>query len=192
MLPWSLVGQEGTGFDIFWIILPLLCCVMLMSQRRSGKPRELEVATVTDHWYTSQDIETTYKAIEAETSEWRKEAEERKETQTGIASSLRGIFGGGGRPEERFIIRQASPPRLFQLTDSSGPIYFELTEVEGGGTVVKATYGSAIRSRMAKFKAGLPLRIPAAPVGNRCPSCGKPVLPEFAVCPYCGTKLIKE
>jgi uncharacterized OB-fold protein len=45
---------------------------------------------------------------------------------------------------------------------------------------------------MAKLKADLPLRIPATPVGHRCPACGKPVLPEFNVCPYCGEKIIKE
>jgi len=97
-----------------------------------------------------------------------------------------------GRTEERFVAKEAISPRLYRMNDRSGPIYFELTEVEGGGTVVKTTYNSSIKGRMAKFKAGLPLKIPATPIGNRCPSCGKPVLPEFILCPYCGEKLIRE
>jgi len=58
--------------------------------------------------------------------------------------------------------------------------------------VVKATYNSALKGRVAKLKAVLPLKIPATPVGLNCPSCGKPVLREFNLCPYCGSKLIKE
>ena len=78
------------------------------------------------------------------------------------------------------------------MVDRTGPIYFELTDVEGGGTVVKTEYNFSIKSLMARFKAGLPLKIPAAPIGNRCPACGKSVLSEFSLCPYCGEKLIKE
>ena len=114
-----------------------------------------------------------------------------EEESDSFTSRLRGAFGGG-REEERFLVEESISPRLYRLVDTSGPIYFELTEVEGGGTVVKTTYNSSIKSRMAKFKAGLPLKIPAAPVGNRCPTCDKPVLPEFNLCPYCGEKLIKE
>jgi uncharacterized OB-fold protein len=29
-------------------------------------------------------------------------------------------------------------------------------------------------------------------VSKRCQICGKPVLPEFVVCPYCGEKLHEE
>jgi uncharacterized OB-fold protein len=64
--------------------------------------------------------------------------------------------------------------------------------VEGGGTVVKATYNSNIKARVTRFKARQPLRIPAVPVGGRCPACGKATLPEFKLCPYCGETLIKE
>jgi len=84
-------------------------------------------------------------------------------------------------------------PRLFRLTDAvAGPVYFELTEVEGGGTVVKATYSSSIKRQVAEFKARSPLKIPAVPIGKRCPACGKAVLPEFVLCPYCGEKLMMK
>lgn len=189
MLISSLIKQgEGGGFDIIWILLPLLCCLMTMTQRGE---RTSERKTVTESWFTNQNIETTYKAIETETAEWRREAEERKEEPTSLISKLRRAFGGG-KVEERFVVKEVIPSRLYRLADSTGPIYFELTEVEGGGTVVKTTYNSSIKGQMAKFKAGLPLKIPATPIGNRCPSCGKPVLPEFILCPYCAEKLMKE
>jgi len=131
-----------------------------------------------------------FKTIEGTVAEWRKEAEEKIETSGGVFSSLRGMLGGG-KPEDRFVEKETISPRLYRLSDPTGPIYFELTEVIGGGTVVKATFGSDLRSKMARFKASLPLKIPATPVGNRCPACGKPLLPEFNLCPYCGEKIIK-
>ena len=189
MLIPPMVGQEGGGFDIIWILLPLLCCVMMMSQR-GERPQAHEAAT--ESWYTTQDIGDAYSAIEAETGEWREEAAARQKERSGsLTSRLRGVLGGG-REQERYAVREASPPKLYRMDDASGPIFFELTEVEGGGTVVKVTYNSAIKSKMAKFKAKLPLKIPAAPIGNRCPSCGKPVLREFKLCPYCGEQLITE
>ena len=188
----GLVNQEaGGGLDIFWILLPVLCCLIFFSQGRGargggGAAKE----TVSETWYTPQDKETTYKTIEATVAEWRKEAMEKSEATKGTLSSLRRILGGG-KPVDRFVVEETIPPRLYRLSDPTGPIFFELTEVEGGGSVVKATFSSDLRNRMARFKASLPLKIPATPIGNRCPACGKPVLPEFNLCPYCGEKIIK-
>jgi hypothetical protein len=78
------------------------------------------------------------------------------------------------------------------MEDTTGPIFFELTPVEGGGTVVRTMYNYAIKARIARFRADQPAKIPATPIGLNCPSCGKPVLQEFVVCPYCTEKLIKE
>jgi len=116
---------------------------------------------------------------------------EMKEASRGIASILSRVLRGR-QSAERFVEKENTPPRLLSLTDSSGSIYFEFTEVEGGGTVVKATYARSIKGRVAKLKTELPLKIPATPVGLKCPSCGKPVLREFNMCPYCGSELIKE
>lgn len=188
MLISSMINQgEGGGLDLIWILLPLLCCVMMMTQRGERRPVH---ETVTESSFTVEDIDTTYKTIERETAGWQREMEEGKGGPTPFASKLRWIIGGG-KAEERFVVRESVPPRLHRLDDSTGPIYFELTEVEGGGTVVKTTYNPAIKSRMAKFKASLPLKIPATPIGDNCPSCGKPVLREFNVCPYCGEKMLK-
>jgi hypothetical protein len=188
----TLVNQDATGgFDILWIILPLLLCVMLMGQGRGGGGGGgTAQETVSESWYTGQDIGTTYKTIETAVTEWRKEAEEKREASKGVLSSLKGALGGGGS-KERFVVEETIPPRLYKMSDPTGPIYFELTEVEGGGAVVKTTFSSALKNKMAKFKASLPLKIPAIPVGNRCPACGKAVLPEFNLCPYCGEKIIK-
>lgn len=189
MLIPPLVGQEGGGFDIIWILLPLLCCLMTMGQRGQ---RPQASGTVTESWYTVQDMEATYSAIEAETAEWRKQTEARRQERSeSLTTKLKSVLGRGGE-QERYVVRETIPPKLYRMEDSTGPIYFELTEVEGGGTVVKSTYGQAIKSRMAKFKTKLPLKIPATPIGKRCPSCGKPVLPEFSLCPYCGEKLLEE
>jgi len=190
MLISSMISQgEGGGFDIFWLILPLLCCVMAMSQSRGE--RRPESGAVTESWFTTQNIETTYEAIETETAGWRREAEERKKEPTSFTSRLMGAFRRQ-KLEARFVVQEEVPSRLYRLADPTGPIYFELTEVEGGGTVVKTTYHPVLKRRMAKFKAGLPLKIPSAPIGNRCPSCGKPAFPEFILCPYCGEKMVRE
>lgn len=162
---------------------------MMMAQPRGKAAPQPE--SVTETWYTIMNLEEAYKAIENVTSEWRREAEERmKEGEGSLSSRFRRALGGG-RAEARFVVKEAIPPRLFRMDDSSGPIYFELTEVEGGGTVVKATYDTSLKGRIAKFKATQPLKIPAPPISDRCPTCGKPVLKEFNLCPYCGEKLIR-
>jgi hypothetical protein len=187
----SLINQEGTGsFDLFWILVPLLCCVIFFQGRRNDGGGGAAKETVSESWYTVQDIETTFRTIEATVAEWRKEANEKMETSKGILSNLKDAFGRG-KLEDRFVTKETISPRLYRLTDPTGPIFFELIEVAGGGTVVKATFGSDLRGKMAKFKANLPLKIPATPIGNRCPACGKPVLPDFKICPYCGEKIIE-
>lgn len=181
------VNQGAT--DILWMVLPVICCLLMMTQSR-GEQRAEPPRTEVESWYTTQGIEETYKSIENETAEWRKKAQERAERSSSLLSRLR---GGTPKPEERFVLQETIPPKLFRLSDPiAGPVYFELTEVEGGGTVVKATYGSSIKRQVAEFKARSPLKIPAAPIGNRCTSCGKPVLPEFILCPYCGEKLMTK
>lgn len=184
----SAVAQANDGgIDFLWILLPL---VLLMLTRQRGESSQ-ESRTTTESWYTIQDIETIYAAIEAKSTEWRDEANERKSTSVSLISKLKDVLGGE-KNVERFLEKETNPPRLYQMEDSTGPIYFELTEVESGGTVVKTMYNSEIKSQMAKFKVDLPLKIPATPIGLHCPTCGKPVLSEFSLCPYCGEELIKR
>lgn len=192
MWNWSITNQETSLFDsLIWLLIPVVCCVLMMSGGR-GQPRQ-EPTNEVESWYTAQEIGATYSTIEQKVSQWRQEAEARVSESTSIGSRIRGMLGGGGGSGPRFSVKETIAPRLYRVEDDrSGPIYFELTPVEGGGTVVKTTYTSAMKNRMARFKAELPLKIPATPVGNRCPACGKPVLPEFVVCPYCSEKLIRE
>jgi len=184
----SLVGQEGGGgFDIIWLLIPLLCCTMTMGQR-GDKPQE--AGSENESFYTPQNIHESYEKIEKEIEQWRLAAQETQEPRGFLLSAWARLRGK--TQKERFVNNEINPPRLIGLSDISGPIYFEFTEVEGGGTVVKATYNPALKGRFAKLKAVLPLKIPGAPVGLKCPSCGKPVLREFNLCPYCGSQLIKE
>jgi hypothetical protein len=183
----ALIGQDGGGgFDFIWLLIPLLCCTMTMG--RGEKPQDS--GSESESFYTPQDINKSFEKIENEVEQWRIAAQEQKKPE-GLVSSLTNRLRGGTQ-EARFVEKEKNPPRLISLTDASGPIFFEFTEVEGGGTVVKATYGSSLKGRIAKLKAVLPLKIPVAPVGLNCPSCGKAVLRDFNLCPYCGSKLIKE
>lgn len=185
----SFVSQEGGGgFDIIWLLLPLLFCMMAMGQR--GEKTQ-ETGIEAESFYTIQSIQESFESIEKVIAKWRMEAQEKKEEPEGVTASIRKLLGGG-TPPERFVEKEKDTPRLLSLADSTGPIYFEFTEVEGGGTVVKATYNPVLKGRVAKLKAGLPLKVPAVPIGLNCPSCGKPVLREFNMCPYCGSQLIKE
>ena len=185
----SLVSQGGNFFDILLIALPFIALYIYFTQNRGEKLPEGE--TVTDMWYTPQGIEETFEAVVGVIEEWRgEEATSESESSGQPLGLLRGL--ARRRSESRFVEREKDPPRLYRMLDRTGPIYFEFTEVEGGGTVVKATYNSNIKARVTRFKARQPLRIPAVPVGGRCPACGKATLPEFKLCPYCGETLIKE
>ena len=186
----SAVAQaEGGGIDIIWIVLLIPLIYFMLAGQRGERPPEPRA--ITESWYTIQDIETTYASIEAKATEWRKEAKERKSNSDSLVLKLRN-FLGRREDVERFIEKETNSPRLYQMDDPTGPIYFELTEVENGGTVVKTMYSPDIKIQMAKFKVDLPLKIPASPIGLHCPTCGKPILSEFILCPYCGEKLIKE
>jgi len=168
------------------LLLPLLCCALTMGQKGNSQK---ESGTESESFYTIQSIHESYEKIGKEIEQWRITAQEKK--PEGLISGLMRRLRGGAK-EERFVETEKNPPRLISLSDISGPMFFEFTEVEGGGTVVKVTYSSDLKGRVARLKAVLPLKIPVAPIGLNCSSCGKPVLKEFNLCPYCGSKLIKE
>lgn len=120
----SFVNQDTSGLDsILWLVLPIVCCALLMTTQRGGgssgsrsEPRE-EV----ESWYTVQDIGSTYKSIQEKTAEWKKESEEVKDPPKGIGARLKGaIGGGGGAPQERFVVKEAVEPKLYRLDDKWG------------------------------------------------------------------------
>jgi hypothetical protein len=88
-----------------------------------------------------------------------------------------------------FVVDQASPPRLYRLRDDEiGELSFELSEVDEGGTSVKASYGSRGRALIQNLRAKMPVRVPSYAL-RKCPTCGKEMMPDFETCPFCGTKL---
>jgi hypothetical protein len=183
------IGQDGGGvFDFIWLLLPFLCCLMAMGPR-GEKPQES--GRETELFYNTQGINKSFEEVEKEVDNWIREAREDKKDPQGVLPSLRRLLGERA-PPERFVEIEKNPPRLYSLEDPTGPIYFEFTEVEGGGTVVKATFDFSLKEKVAKLKAGLPLKIPSTPVGLKCPSCGQSILQEYNLCPYCGSELIKE
>jgi hypothetical protein len=161
---------------------------MMTMGQRGEKPQE--AGREGESFYTTQEIGEAYEKIDETVTHWRLEAKEKPERE-GLMASFRKILGGGP-PAERFVEKERAVPRLISLSDSTGPIYFEFTEVQDGGTVIKATYSPALKGRIANLKAELPLKIPSTPIGLKCPSCGKSVLKEFSYCPYCATELVKE
>ena len=140
-----------------------------------------QTASESDTWYVSTPIQEAYDAIIEETDDWRERATARR-------SKSRFAFLSRRTPQT-FIVDQAVSPRLYRLKDDrAGEMSFELTEVEEGGTTVKATYEGRARSLVQNFKAKMPVKIIGANV-RTCPSCGKEMRPEFKTCPYCGAKL---
>jgi hypothetical protein len=190
MLIASLVAQgEGGSLDLLYWILPVLICLILIRGQPGGETSPKGEILV-DSWFTPEGIDEAFSAIIAETDQWRIE-EETKSPPSSMITRLINSFTQRG-PKERFVLREEVHPRLYRLEDSTGPLIFELTTVEGGGTVVKVWHSYAIKARVARFRASQPAKVPATPIGLHCPSCGKPVLQEYIVCPYCSEKLVKE
>jgi hypothetical protein len=160
-----------------------------MSQREEKPQRAMKES---DTFFTTLPINDAFETIEDKVTNIRKEVSESSSNQIGIGSSLKKLIGMRDAPVERFKEKEKQQPRLISYDDSTGSVFFEFTEVESGGTVIKATYNPLLKERITRLKASLPVKIPATPIGVKCPSCGKPVLHEFNVCPYCGTDLIKE
>ena len=181
-------GEGGGGIELIYWVLPAICLLITFLQPKGEKTSEKGM--LVESWYTPQEISEAYSTIADEMDTWRT-TEETKTPPTSIAARLLNVFKSKSS-KERFVLREEVPPRLYRLQDATGPLFFELTTVEGGGTVVRTMYNYAVKARMARFRASQPAKIPAIPIGLNCPTCGKPVLQEFVVCPYCTEKLIKE
>jgi len=175
------------GLDSILYLLPIiLCCALMPLLQRGGKGPAAGEAHESDAWFLSTGIAETYETLKKEVEGWRGEAEQQP------ASSGFGLFSFGKKkePEVRFGIADSKAPRLLRLMDKSeGEIIFELTEVEGGGTSVRVSFGIRARNRIRMLRAQTPIKIPAG-LGKQCPSCGKLILSDLKTCPYCG-KLIE-
>ena len=187
ILPINIQATGGT--DWLTLLLPLvLCCVMPTLFRQPGQ--SVQLGNEFDSWYVNYGIQEAYETITEEVAEWREQTKIRK-------SRSRFAFLSGSflsrRKRSFFEVDQEVQPKLYRVHDDErGEISFELTEVEEGGTSIKASYGSKARMLIQDLKTKMPVKIPAvAPstIPNICPACGKKMMPDFSTCPYCGTKL---
>jgi hypothetical protein len=185
MLPITVLqtGQEPqSNLQMLLLLIPLiLCCMMPMLMRRGqGAAAPSGSAGESDVWFTSYKPDEAYELVKKEVENWRQQS---VQTTKPARFSLRKI------PKERFSVSQSLPPRLYRLSDPlEGEVAFEFTEMEVGGTAVRVNFQPPARARVQTFRASLPIKLPFA-AGTPCSACGRPVLPDFVTCPYCGQKL---
>ena len=171
---------QETGTDFLTLLLPLMLCCMMpsMFKGQSSQPQE---TSESDSWYVNLGIQDAYDNIVKEAEDWRTKAQ---------SGRKKGMFSFLSRKKSMiFVENEVAAPRLYKLKDDAvGDISFELTEVDEGGITIKTTYTSKARSLIQNLRAKMPASIPSA--GPKvCPSCGKEMMPEFKMCPFCGAKL---
>ena len=173
------LNVQETGTDFLTLLLPLmLCCMMPSLFRQPSQPQE---TSESDSWYVNLGIQDAYNVIVEEAEEWRTKAQ---------SGRKKGMFSFLSRKKNMiFVESEVTAPRLYKLKDDEvGEISFELTEVAEGGITIKTTYSSKARSLIQTLRAKMPASIPSS--GPKvCPSCGKEMMPEFKMCPFCGAKL---
>ena len=185
MLP--IYVQDSGSTDLLSMLLPvMLCCVLLSLFQRGGGQPETPRAEF-DSWYVNTGIQEAYDAIVKEIDNWRENAITRKKSRFSFFSRKKPMV---------FVVTSSVPPRLIRISDEKmGQITFELTDTDGYDTAVKATYDSTARTLIQDFKVTMPIKTalptqaPSQPSPKLCPSCGKEMLSEYKVCPFCETKL---
>ena len=135
--------SNGGEFDLLSTLLPIICCAIaipLISRSGGGQSSRPHTGE-SDLWYMTQNIDEAYETINKEVDSWREKAEEEDAKPKSLFSKLT----RGGKKGPRFVVKESIAPRLITIGDPVlGVIYFELTEVEEGGTTVKASYLSLI------------------------------------------------
>ncbi len=183
MLPVTILQAPTTQNPMMMLLLiiPLLiCCLMPMLMRRGQGSAGPTTSGESDVWFTTYKPDEAFELVKKEVDNWRQQS---LETTKPPRFSLRKA------PKERFTVVQSLPPRLYRLSDPiEGETTFEFTETEVGGTSIRANFQLPARARVQTFRASLPIKLPFAE-GKPCSACGRPVLPDFVTCPYCGQKL---
>jgi hypothetical protein len=183
MLPvTTLQAAPGGNLQMLLLIIPLLlCCMMPMLMKRGQRGAAGPTTSgESDVWFTSYKPDEAFELVKKEVENWRTQS---IETTKPSRFSLRKV------PKERFTVTQSLPPRLYRLSDPlEGETSFEFTETEERGTSIRVNYQLPARARVQMFRASLPIKQPFV-AGKPCTGCGKPVLPDFVTCPYCGQKL---
>jgi len=155
--------------------------MMPMLMRRGQGPGAAATTTgESDVWFTAYKSDEAFELVKKEVENWR---------QQSIETTKPPRFSLRKTPRERFAVTQSLPPRLYRLSDPrEGEVAFEFTETEVGGTSIRVNFSPPARARVQTFRASLPIKLPFA-AGTPCSACGRPVLPDFVTCPYCGQKL---
>jgi len=169
----------------YLLLLPLLvCCMLPMIMRMFRKPSPSTGAiTEVDTWFTSYGINEAFDMVKGHISSWRSQ----KESEP--ASKSKFSLFGSKPPPERFVASESIPPRLLKFSDPvEGDLTFEFTETEAGGTAIRVNYYPHLKDRVQKMRASFPLKVPFV-AGTPCATCGKTVLPEFNICPFCGQRI---
>ncbi len=183
------MATDSSGTDALTQILPylLICCMLPMLMRNDSGSNV--GSTEMDIWFTGYSTQEAYDFVVKATDDAReKVVAEASAKKTRLPS----ISFRRGQPKGRLAVDQTIPPNIYRLTDKDyGPMYFEFSDADGGGTQVKATFGLRSKSTVQEIKAQMPTRklMVTAKSTSYCPSCGKPKLAEWQICPYCGTKL---
>lgn len=149
--------------DTLTLILPLALCCIAIPMLFNRQPGQSSSNSEADAWFVESGIQETYDAIVKESDGWQDEAES-KPSRFSLLPRRKGLF----------VVNKAVPPRLYRVKDEGrGEISFELTEVENGGTSVKATYDPRARVLIQNFKAKMPIKIPGSPLNPKtCPPVG--------------------
>ncbi len=173
---------QANGSSLLLILPLLICCMLPLITRMFQKPASPNLSSLeTDVWFTSYGIDEAFEAVKNHVFSWRGEKE--------VKPSSRFSLFKNKTPPERFVTSESIPPRLIKFSDPiEGDVTFEFTETESGGTAIRVSYYPILRDRIQKMRANFPIKIPFA-AGLPCPACGKPVLPDLKVCPFCGEKI---
>ena len=176
-----------TGTDTLTQFLPLLllCCMLPLLMRGQQQSSSAGISTEMDIWFTGYTPQETYDSVIKTVDKMREKA------MSLPPKKSRNPFSRNKGPQPRYVVDQADPPKLYKVSDrDDGPLVFEVSEAEGGGTMVKTTFTPRTRSSIQTLKTEMPVRkfVMPQPKEAVCSSCGKPRLPEWQVCPYCGNK----
>ncbi len=168
--------------------LLLLCCMipLFMNMGRTGGTPGASTTDM-DVWFTELTAQQSFDTIIKETDKFREKVEKEAE----IKKSKSRFSFLSRKPKQRYVVKEMVTPNIYRLLDQEeGPLYFEISNAEEGGTQIKAAFSDKNKEAIQGIKAKMPSRklMVARNTKFACPSCGKTRLPEWKICPHCGSQ----